>query len=131
MARGRYTIRSQRPAAPQRKQNRAPRFDFEAGEQSLPLTVKVTSVTLATSETSKEVTLRTLDGEPEHLRVLGQRVTVTSPNKDVSFVVGPDVKKAHSYAVADGDDAPKVTVVGPPGTNFALVYKGSAKYKHS
>ncbi len=108
-----------------------PRFDFEPGEQSLPLEVKVTNVTLSASETSKTVTLRTLSGEPEHLRVLGQRITVTSPNKDVSFVVGPDVKKAHSYAVEDGNDAPNVTVVGPPGETFALVYKGSVKYKHS
>lgn len=110
---------------------RAPRFHIEAGEQSLPLQAKVTSVTFDDEITSKEVTGRLLDGEPTHLRTLGQRVTVTSPDGDVKFIVGPDVKKAHTYTVRAEEDPPRFTVVGPGGATFALVYKGVCLYKHS
>jgi len=97
----------------------------------MPLEAKVTNVTTEVGKTSKTIKLKSLTGEPNHLRVLGQRVTVTSTNKDVSFVVGPDVKKAHTYTIKAGENPPEVTVVGEEGATFALIYKGSCLYKHA
>lgn len=108
-----------------------PRFTFEPGESHLPLQAKVTNVTMGEGVTNKLVTLRLLEGEPDHLRVLGQKVTVTSPDKDVSFIVGPDVKKAHTYSVVAGGDPPQLTVVGGDDRTFALIYKGSCLFKNA
>jgi len=97
----------------------------------MPLSAKVTSVQTKSGETSKTVKLKLLDGMPSHLRVLGQKVTVSSPDKDVNFIVGPDVKKVHTYSVPSGAEAPAVMVVGPEDSTFALVYKGSCCYKNA
>lgn len=123
--RGRRRANRRSGAPPQR------RFFIEAGEQSLPLQAKVTQVTLEEGKTSKMVTGRELDGAPNHLRILGQRITVSSPDSDVKFIVGPDVKKVHQYTVREGDDPPQFTIVGGADSTFALVYKGNVLYKHS
>lgn len=111
--------------------SRAPRFTFEPGESSLPLVAKVTNVALKEGVTSVPVQGKTLDGAPQHLRVLGQRITVTSPDKEVSFIVGPDVKKAHTFSVEEGGKPPQFTVVGSEGSTLALIYKGSCLFKNT
>jgi len=97
----------------------------------LPLVAKVTNVVFKEKTTSALVRGSTLDGAPKHLRVLGQRITVTSPDKAVSFIVGPDVKKAHTYSVEEEGSAPTFTVVGDEGATVALIYKGSCLFKNT
>jgi hypothetical protein len=105
-----------------------PRFAFEPGEQSLALEAKVSSVALSTDGAAK-IKGVLLEGTPAHLRPLGQRVTVTSPNSDVRFVVGPAVKRAHTFVVADGGTLPVFSVVGPTDETVALVFRGALLYK--
>jgi hypothetical protein len=105
-----------------------PRFTFEPGESSLPLTATVKAVKNEKGTPTIAVRGCQLSGAPAHLRILGQRITVTSPDKDVSFIVGPDVKKAHTYTVAAGGDSPVFSVVGG-GDAVTLVYRGACMYK--
>jgi len=116
----------------QRRQNSGPprrSFVFEQGEKALALPAKVTSVTLGSSG-EKSVYGSLLVGSPSHLRCLGQRVTVTSPSGEVTFVVGPSVSKAFTYTVPVSDDkGPVLSVVGTAGACVALVYRGSVLYK--
>jgi len=112
--------------------SRAPpaRFAFEPGEQSLALEAKVSSVELS-DEGSAKLSGELLKGAPSHLRALGQRVTVSSPNGDVRFVVGPAVKRAHTFVVPEGGKPPSFSVVGPTGESVALVFRGVLLYKSS